>query len=100
MSKPFVTVRIRRRPDGEERDYKFESVHEWGAPIGDHIQDNADVDRWMWSEGNYACDCNRASFFADAGGEPDPDVQCGDDNYIVVWIKTPDGKIVYSDEID
>jgi hypothetical protein len=30
----------------------------------------------MWTEGNYACDCNRALFFARAVGLPDPNAAC------------------------
>lgn len=27
---------------------------------------------FMWSEGNYSCDCNRSLFFQEAGGVEDP----------------------------
>jgi hypothetical protein len=39
---------------------------------------------YMWSEGNYACDCNRALFFARAkGGELDPPRSCSRGKYRV-----------------
>jgi hypothetical protein len=36
---------------------------------------------YMWTEGNYSCDCNRRLFMARALGEPepeDPNNPCGD----------------------
>jgi hypothetical protein len=39
---------------------------------------------FIWSEGNYACDCNRGLFFANAvGDEEDDDHACGADRYKV-----------------
>lgn len=51
---------------------------------------------YIWSEGNYACDCNRANFFARAAGEDDPDRECGDGRY-AVKIFDIDGKTIYED---
>jgi hypothetical protein len=37
---------------------------------------------FIWSEGNYSCDCNRALFFArGAQGTDEPDVPCGETMY-------------------
>ena len=46
---------------------------------------------FQWSEGNYSCDCNRALFFARAGGEPEHDVDCGEELYAVHAILREDG---------
>lgn len=82
-----VRVWIRRASDGLVRVYLDDS---WKDP-------DADAVRWQWSEGNYGCDCNRALFFARAGGEPDPDVECSDGRYRVEKIVDATGVVVYSE---
>jgi hypothetical protein len=37
---------------------------------------------YIWEEGNFSCDCNRAIFF----GEPESEQYCSDDRYIIVSI--------------
>lgn len=34
---------------------------------------------YLWMEGNYSCDCNRALFLARALKEPEPDLPCNAD---------------------
>jgi hypothetical protein len=52
---------------------------------------------FLWSEGNFACDCNRGNFFAEAAGEEDPpDHKCGSELY-EVWITDKDGNILYDE---
>lgn len=47
---------------------------------------------YMWTEGNYACDCNRGLFYARAAGEPDPEhTGCSDTRYVIVKVTDPDG---------
>lgn len=60
-------------------------------------------DRYMWSDGNSACDCQRGDFFHDAAGEPrdyetegGPLTPCGDIVYSV-RIEDDFGKEVYRD---
>ena len=50
-------------------------------------------DEFMWTEGNYGCDCNRHLFFERANGvEPDDDtVQCGEAKYSALYALLPDG---------
>ncbi len=46
--------------------------------------DHEDLGEFMWTDGNYSCDCNRALFHARARGVPDPsetDLVCGDTRY-------------------
>ena len=35
--------------------------------------DHEDLGEFMWTDGNYSCDCNRALFHARARGAPDPE---------------------------
>lgn len=74
----MYTVTIRKNDTGEER--SFQQDDEW--------QEHSD---FMWTEGNYACDCNRAIFFAEAGGEDEPEVTCSDGKYSIVSIVLADG---------
>lgn len=53
---------------------------------------------YIWSEGNFACDCNRELFFADAAGEEEPEGKCGDDAFSI-RITDAAGNILY-DECD
>jgi hypothetical protein len=51
-----------------------------------------------WSDGNYACDCNRGLFFARAVGEEDPDVECGEVVYKIDCIKDAEtGEVLYTE---
>lgn len=53
---------------------------------------------FLWSEGNFGCDCNRALFFARAAGEDDDiDLPCGETRFRV-RITGPNGKELYRDE--
>lgn len=51
---------------------------------------------FMWSDGNYSCDCNRALFFANTVGDPDPDQECGDKAYSV-RITSENGSVLHVD---
>ena len=49
---------------------------------------------FMYRDGNYSCDCNRAWFFARAGRKPEFDVPCRDGElYRVVFILREDGEM-------
>lgn len=78
------TVFIRREATKEVRTYKEEFPWE-----SDYI----------WSEGNYACDCNRHLFFERAAGiePPDNEPRCGDDAY-AIRIEDETGKELYRDD--
>lgn len=81
-----VIVRIQEVASGTERDYVY--PYEWEDSL-----------EYLWSEGNYGCDCNRALFFARAVGEEDPeDRECGETAFRIVSITDDDGKIVYAEE--
>ena len=82
-----VTVRIIRMADGEAVEY------------ADTLYQTDDYDgTFIWSEGNFSCDCNRHSFFQRALNLPeDDDVPCSEGKYMVDWIKDETGKILYSE---
>ena len=57
------------------------------------------VSTYIWEEGNYSCDCNRAIFFNRAQGqETDIDErQCGDGGYIVRITEAESGEVLYDE---
>lgn len=78
------TVEIRRNSDGAIRKYDY--PYEWH---GDYI----------WTDGNYGCDCNRGLFFGYAAGEKgeDIEVECGEGAFSIrIW----DGDKILYDEFD
>lgn len=62
-----------------------------------------DIDSWsegsdfLWTEGNYSCDCTRHLFFTDWDGT---DCECGGDKYTAVHAILEDGSIIPLDEDD
>jgi len=77
-----LTVKITDTITGDSR--LFSSDMEW---YGDYI----------WSEGNFSCDCNRYLFFQRAlNMDEDGESPCGDDRYTIDSI-FHDGKIVYTE---
>ena len=82
-----AVAHIRRNSDGLVRQYQCE----WPVDYSDEF---------LWSEGNYSCDCNRYSFFQQAANEPEPaDIACGSSAYTVLSIELRDGMIVYSEQL-
>ncbi len=82
-----VEVHIRRTETGEVRIYR------------DNLYTTVDYDGiFIWAEGNWSCDCNRAIFFAEAGGEQNKSNQCGEYGYIVDRIvRVADGELLYTE---
>lgn len=80
---PYIAT-IRRVSDGVQADCPMKS--DWD-----------DLSEFWWSEGNFACDCNRGDCFHRALTSEDTDEECGDDRY-QVRITLPDGTVPY-DEI-
>ena len=77
-------IEIRRNSDGVVRQYL--DTHEWS--------ENSD---FLWSEGNFACDCNRHIFFASAANESAENRECGDNSYSV-RITDERGNVLYEDD--
>lgn len=82
-----ILVHITDQTTGEMRIYKADGL--WGREGA--FQD------FIWSDGNYACDCNRGGFFLWAGGEPsDSGRICGMERYRV-RITDKTGSVIYED---
>jgi|HubBroStandDraft_4_1064222.scaffolds.fasta_scaffold47461_5 hypothetical protein len=77
------SVAIRLNATGETRMYRYD--FEW----------DGENDQWMWTEGNYGCDCNRHMLFKRAHGiEPDEadwERGCSEDQYSILYAELPDG---------
>lgn len=58
---------------------------------------------FVWTEGNFACDCNRFLFFQYANGlgvdeVDDEDGPCGDGRYLILSLVDADsGRVLYSE---
>lgn len=82
-----VTISIKKNATGEVRSYPSTLNAD---ECGDHTM-------WIWEEGNYACDCNRALFFARASEEDeDWEHPCTDGEYSVNIVASS-GENVYSE---
>ena len=76
-------VAIRKNETGEIRMYH--ANEEWHS-----------ASHFMWVDGNYACDCNRALFF---NGE-DGDYPCGETLFTALYAEMGDGKKIKLDDVD
>ena len=57
-----------------------------------------DLSRFIWEEGNYRCDCNRALFFARAMGDEDPgELTCGESRYMIRIRSPQTQRVIYTD---
>ena len=86
---------IRNNATGEIRTY--DENFDWSGTVD---EDNM---IFMWTEGNYACDCNRELFFARAANEPDPEVgdnHCGSERFTVISALREDGETIQIDASD
>lgn len=84
-------VDILNVPTGETRRYTSISLLE---------EDGSGPALFIWTDGNYSCDCNRALFFLRAAGD-DEDwdaIVCGDGGYKIRMINPLTGALHY-DEI-
>lgn len=82
----MTDVHIRKNSTGETRAYR----------------DNGAWNEYLWADGNFACDCNRALLFQRAGGvEPpdDEDQPCGSISYSIVRVVGDDGVPIEYTEI-
>jgi len=86
-------VHIRRMSDGVDRVYR---------DVGwiDEPGEGPSWPEYIWTEGNFSCDCNRAIFFARAGGEsePGPETTCGESAFrIAKVVKIATGEVLFSE---
>jgi len=69
-----LLISIRKNDTGEVRQYEGDF-----GPWEEHSD-------YIWTDGNYGCDCNRANFFVRAGGGIVHDIlaaPCGDGAYSI-----------------
>ena len=81
------TAHIKKMSTGEVRQYDSEI---WGDGDG--------PDPYIWSEGNWSCDCNRHDFFNNSGpvtADGTSDYVCGESEYKVKL--EVDGKFIYEE---
>lgn len=71
-----IVFRLREVATGEERDFT-------DTYPDDYSDEGVE---YMWTEGNYACDCNRALFWSRLKGEPDPNIPCSAHLFTVVAV--------------
>lgn len=90
-------IEILRVSTGEKRLYDslvhfVNSDDDWRGERGSFLD-------FIWTEGNFACDCNRASFFYSAANEEEPDeLPCGSTAYKIPRIICEDGRIIEIDD--
>ena len=65
-----MKITITKKRTGEAVSYEEDGM----------IDDNV---KFLWTEGNYGCDCNRGLFFHRAKGLPDTDNPCNEGLYAV-----------------
>jgi hypothetical protein len=77
-----TVIRVKHVPSGEVR------THSW-TEERKHLCD------FIWTEGNYACDCNRGLFFERAANpEYDGDPECGHDKYVLESVDVDGVRII------
>lgn len=84
------TVHLRRNSDGLVRQIRRDG--NWTGEDGHEF---------LWTEGNYSCDCNRHLFFARAAGDEPAwdDLECGQSAYTIVKVTNDAGETIDS-EVD
>jgi hypothetical protein len=86
------TVILRNNATGEER--RYADGFEW---------DDEGHFTFMWTDGNYGCDCNRELFFKRAGGEQGKvdldDERCGSERYAALRAEREDGTTIAIDSL-
>lgn len=79
---------IRCNATGEIRE-RESCIYWWHRDDGPHT--------FIWSDGNFSCDCSRAQFFAAAAGEPDPNISCSDGLFSVRLTNWKTGEVFYDE---
>jgi hypothetical protein len=83
-----VVIRVRHVPSGEVR------THSW-------TEREQSLCDFIWTEGNYACDCNRGLFFLRAENPdlgPDCAIACGRGLYALDSVDVDGIRIIENDE--
>lgn len=83
-----AVARIRNNATGEVREYPTQ------VPI---YQGEVEPSDYMWSDGNYQCDCNRSLFFLGIRPGEEGEAKCGDDAYSVQLVNPVSGRVFYDE---
>lgn len=79
-------VKIRKNSTGEIRHITRD--YDWFWSTGDGS------DLFMWTDGNYACDCNRELFFEEDNDDfAFEDAKCSTDRFTAICAILPDGTV-------
>lgn len=87
-----IQVRIRENSSG--------LVRTWSDHAGFTDDSEQEPSIFIWTEGNYSCDCNRRLFFLWACGEAEADGDeraCSDTEYSIEVINPANGRVIYSE---
>ena len=87
-----LTFYIRKNATGEVRQYADDSA--WDETDPDYPGEDLPGASFMWTDGNYACDCNRHLFFCRAVGEDEEkdEPKCGSEVYSLVKVVDEHGR--------
>jgi hypothetical protein len=78
----WQTVRVRWRERATGREGVYDEPNDKGS--ASCWWDGETLNKFMWEDGNYSCDCNRALFFLD---EDYDDLKCGDCRFEILSIE-------------
>ncbi len=78
-----VIAHIRNNATGEVHQYPTREIIDQGEEV---------PNVYLWEDGNYSCDCNRAQFFGDPVTD---DMPCGSERYAVNLQNPANGKVYY-----
>lgn len=89
-----VIVKIKNNKTCEIRNYNTE---EYLCKKGN--ENSFEFNDWIWTEGNYSCDCNRSLFFGYAIGNnfEESCADCSDGRYSVNIYSEKNGKLLYKE---
>ena len=84
----IAQIQIRKNDTGETFVYEDDVL--W-----DEEKDCLSV--FIWTDGNFSCDCNRKIFFDNIGYQDQDDAPCGEGAYSVNIIDPVTGKFLYKE---
>lgn len=87
LTRVHIIARILHVPSAEVRDIPAYAI--WDPPDGPGV--------YLWSDGNYGCDCNRHLYFTDWA---DDDVPCGEEVYRVNLVNPHTSRVYYREFSD
>lgn len=99
----WSTYKIESRNNSLWTDVKIEIKNNESGEVRESIQqeiigEDGQPSIYIWEDGNFSCDCNRALFFGEfMNDENVPDVDCGDVKYSVRISHPESGEVIYNE---